>query len=36
MKMENELAAERGGTVSAIHKAAGQAVDTGDLLLEIV
>jgi biotin carboxyl carrier protein len=36
MKMENELAAERGGTVSAIHKAAGQAVDTGDLLVEIV
>ena len=35
MKMENELAAERGGTVSAIHKAAGQAVDTGDLLVEI-
>jgi biotin carboxyl carrier protein len=35
MKMENELAAERGGTISAIHKAAGQAVDTGDLLLEI-
>ena len=36
MKMENELAAERGGTVSAVHKAAGQAVDTGDLLIEIV
>jgi biotin carboxyl carrier protein len=35
MKMENELAAERGGTVSAIHKVAGQAVDTGDLLIEI-
>jgi biotin carboxyl carrier protein len=35
MKMENEIAAERGGTVSAIHKAAGQAVDTGDLLVEI-
>jgi biotin carboxyl carrier protein len=35
MKMENELAAERGGTVSAIHKVAGQAVDTGDLLVEI-
>jgi biotin carboxyl carrier protein len=35
MKMENELAAERGGTVSAIHKAAGQAVDTGDVLVEI-
>lgn len=36
MKMENELTAERGGTVSAIHKAAGQAVDTGDLLVELV
>jgi biotin carboxyl carrier protein len=35
MKMENELAAERGGAVTAIHKAAGQAVDTGDLLIEI-
>jgi biotin carboxyl carrier protein len=36
MKMENELTAERGGTVKAIHKAAGQAVDTGDLLVELV
>ena len=35
MKMENELAAERGGTVSAIHRSAGQAVETGDLLVEI-
>jgi biotin carboxyl carrier protein len=35
MKMENELAAERGGTVSAVHKAAGQAVDTGELLVEL-
>ncbi len=35
MKMENELVAERGGTVSAIHKQAGQAVDTGDLLVEL-
>jgi biotin carboxyl carrier protein len=35
MKMENELAAERGGTVTAIHKVAGQAVDTGDLLVEM-
>ena len=35
MKMENELAAERGGTVSAIHRSAGQAVDAGDLLVEI-
>ena len=35
MKMENELVAERGGTVGAIHKSAGQAVDTGDLLVEL-
>ncbi len=35
MKMENELVAERGGTVQAVHKQAGQAVDTGDLLIEI-
>jgi biotin carboxyl carrier protein len=35
MKMENELLAERGGAVTAIHKAAGQAVDTGDLLVEL-
>ena len=33
--MENELVAERGGTVSAMHKQAGQAVDTGDLLVEL-
>jgi biotin carboxyl carrier protein len=36
MKMENELASERGGTVKAILKAAGQAVDTGDVLVELV
>lgn len=35
MKMENELVAERGGTVTAIHKTAGQAVDTGDLLVDL-
>jgi biotin carboxyl carrier protein len=35
MKMENELVAERGGTVTGIHKTAGQAVDTGDLLVEL-
>ena len=35
MKMENELVAERGGTVASIHKSAGQAVDTGDLLVEL-
>jgi biotin carboxyl carrier protein len=35
MKMENELIAERGGTVASIGKAAGQAVDTGDVLVEL-
>ncbi len=35
MKMENELISERGGTVKALHKLAGQAVDTGDLLVEL-
>ncbi|MGE5185387.1 MAG: biotin/lipoyl-containing protein, partial [Acidobacteriota bacterium] len=35
MKMENEIVAERGGTVTAVHKQAGQAVDTGDLLIEL-
>ena len=35
MKMENELVSERGGTVSAVHKQAGQAVDTGDLLVDL-
>ncbi len=35
MKMENELVAERGGAVTSIHKTAGQAVDTGDLLVEL-
>ena len=35
MKMENELVSERGGTVSAIHKQAGQAVETNDLLVEL-
>lgn len=35
MKMENELIAERGGTVASISKAAGQAVDTGDQLVEL-
>jgi biotin carboxyl carrier protein len=36
MKMENELVAERGGTVTAVHKIAGQAVDTGDSLVDLV
>ena len=35
MKMENELVAERGGTVAAVHKTAGQAVDTGDPLVDL-
>jgi biotin carboxyl carrier protein len=35
MKMENELVAERGGTVTAVHKAPGQAVDAGDALVEL-
>jgi biotin carboxyl carrier protein len=33
--MENELVAERGGAVTAIHKAAGQAVETGDPLVDL-
>jgi biotin carboxyl carrier protein len=35
MKMENELVAERGGTVTAIHKTAGQSINTGDLLVTL-
>jgi acetyl-CoA/propionyl-CoA carboxylase biotin carboxyl carrier protein len=35
MKMENEIVAERGGTVSGVHKSAGQAVETGDVLVEL-
>ncbi len=35
MKMENELVAERGGTVKTVSKQAGQAVDTGDVLIVI-
>ncbi len=35
MKMENELVAERGGTVKSVHKQPGQAVDTGDVLVEL-
>jgi biotin carboxyl carrier protein len=35
MKMENELAAERGGTVGKIHKQAGQPVDSGELLVTL-
>jgi len=35
MKMENELVAERGGTVSKIHKQAGQPINTGDVLVTL-
>jgi biotin carboxyl carrier protein len=35
MKMENELVSERGGTVASVSKQAGQAVDTGDPLVEL-
>jgi biotin carboxyl carrier protein len=35
MKMENELASERGGTITAVHKSAGQAVETGEVLVEL-
>lgn len=35
MKMENELVAERGGSVTSVTKTAGQAVDTGDILVEL-
>jgi biotin carboxyl carrier protein len=35
MKMENEMVAERGGTVTTIGKLAGQAVDIGDILVEM-
>jgi biotin carboxyl carrier protein len=35
MKMENELVAERGGTVAKVHKQAGQAVETNEVLVEL-
>ena len=35
MKMENEIVAERGGKVTSVGKQAGQAVETGDMLVEI-
>ncbi len=35
MKMENEIVSERGGKVTQVAKQAGQAVDTGDLLVEL-
>ncbi len=36
MKMENEIAAERGGTVKEILKVAGQSAESGELLLVLV
>ncbi len=36
MKMENELIAERGGTVSKIFRQAGESVDTAEKLVELV
>lgn len=35
MKMENEITATRGGTVTALGKGAGAAVDTGELLIQL-
>ncbi len=35
MKMENEIAAERGGVVKRFFVEAGQAVESGDALFEI-
>lgn len=35
MKMENEIKAERGGQVSALHVAEGQSVETNDKLLTL-
>ena len=35
MKMENELVSERGGTVTRVNAQAGQAVETGELLVEL-
>lgn len=35
MKMENELATEQAGTVSAVHVETGAAVDAGSLLVEL-
>jgi biotin carboxyl carrier protein len=36
MKMENELIAERGGTVGKIYRQVGDAVDSGDKLVELL
>jgi len=34
--MENEIVAERGGTVSQLLRAVGQSVETGELLATLV
>jgi acetyl-CoA/propionyl-CoA carboxylase biotin carboxyl carrier protein len=36
MKMENEIVAERGGTVSDVAKQPGQSVETGERLMTLV
>jgi biotin carboxyl carrier protein len=36
MKMENEIKAERGGTVKAVHASAGQSVETQEKLLTLI
>ncbi|MUW15414.1 hypothetical protein GJ633_12755, partial [Halorubrum sp. CBA1125] len=33
MKMENDVVAERGGTVTGVHVAEGDSVDMGDVLV---
>lgn len=35
MKMENEIRADRGGTVDAVHVAPGQSVESGELLVTL-
>ena len=35
MKMENELASERGGRIAAVHVAPGDTVDAGTVLVEL-
>jgi biotin carboxyl carrier protein len=35
MKMENEIKADRGGTVAAIHAEAGQSVEANDQLVTL-
>jgi acetyl-CoA/propionyl-CoA carboxylase biotin carboxyl carrier protein len=33
MKMENDVVAERGGTVAGVHVGEGDSVDMGDVLI---